>query len=182
MKPGESLKSYSARYWETYNEIDLCGEDLAVRQFKFGLPIGSKIRQSLSKKPPPNMADLMSRIEQHVRVEENGLQPQKQPDNNISAQKKSVQPEASRVQRKHKAIIRGHKHHVQRTNLQNPSTNQRQAVFCMTDQDCWRPSFQEVKTILCIPQREGSLNRELQELQGILGGTGSKWTPPSIYR
>ena len=63
MKSGESLKSYSARYWETYNEIDMCGEDLAVRQFKFGLPIGSKIRQSLTKKPPPNMANLMSRIE-----------------------------------------------------------------------------------------------------------------------
>ena len=44
MKPGESLKSYSTRYWETYNEIDLCGEDLVVRQFKFGLPIGCKIR------------------------------------------------------------------------------------------------------------------------------------------
>ena len=102
MKSGENLKSYSVRYWETYNEIDLCGEDLAVRQFKFGLPIGSKIRQSLTKKSPPNMANLMSKIEQHVRVEENGLQPQKQPDNNISAQKKSVQPKASRVQRKPK--------------------------------------------------------------------------------
>ena len=44
MKSGESLKSYSARYWEIYNEIDMCGEDLAVRQFKFGLPVGSKIR------------------------------------------------------------------------------------------------------------------------------------------
>uniref|UniRef100_A0A2N9IFY5 Uncharacterized protein n=1 Tax=Fagus sylvatica TaxID=28930 RepID=A0A2N9IFY5_FAGSY len=58
------LKSYSARYWETYNEIDLCGEDLAVRQFKFGLPTGCKIRQSLTKKPPLNMTDLMSRKEQ----------------------------------------------------------------------------------------------------------------------
>ena len=77
MKSGESLKSYSARYWEIYNEIDMCGEDLAVRQFKFGLLVGSKMRQSLTKKPPPNMAKLMSRIEQHVRVEEDGLQPQK---------------------------------------------------------------------------------------------------------
>jgi hypothetical protein len=77
MKSGESLKSYSARYWETYNEIDMCGEDLAVRQFKFGLPVGSKIRQSLTKKPPPNMVDLMSWIEQHVCVEEDRLQPQK---------------------------------------------------------------------------------------------------------
>jgi hypothetical protein len=62
--------------------------------------VGCKIRQSLTKKPPLNMADLMSRIKQHVRVEEDRLQPQKQPDNNISAPKKSVQPETSRVQRK----------------------------------------------------------------------------------
>ena len=102
MKSGESLKSYSTRYWETYNEIDLCGKDLDVRQFKFSLPVGSKIRQSLTKKPPPNMADLMSRIEQHVHVEEDGLQPQKQPDNNVSTQKKAVQPKTSRVQRKPK--------------------------------------------------------------------------------
>uniref|UniRef100_A0A2N9HTR1 Retrotransposon gag domain-containing protein n=1 Tax=Fagus sylvatica TaxID=28930 RepID=A0A2N9HTR1_FAGSY len=75
IRSGESLKSYSARYWETYNEIDLCGEDVAISQFRFGLPVGSKLRQSLAKKPPPNMSNLMSRIEQHVRVEEDGLQP-----------------------------------------------------------------------------------------------------------
>ena len=28
MKPGATLKSYSGRYWKTYNEIDRCGEDL----------------------------------------------------------------------------------------------------------------------------------------------------------
>ena len=75
MKPDESLKSYSTRYWETYNEIDSYGEDIAVRQFKFGLPVGCKIWQSQTKKPAPNMTDLMSRIEQHIRVEEDGLQP-----------------------------------------------------------------------------------------------------------
>uniref|UniRef100_A0A2N9I869 Integrase catalytic domain-containing protein n=1 Tax=Fagus sylvatica TaxID=28930 RepID=A0A2N9I869_FAGSY len=144
MKPGESLKSYSARYWETYNEIDLCGEDLAVRQFKFGLPIGCKIRQSLTKKPPLNMTDLMSRIEQHVRVEEDGLQPQKKPDNNISAPKNSVQLETSR------AKMAGD------------------------------PAFRESKPYLCLPQGKGSLDRELQELHGILGGVGSKQTPPPI--
>jgi hypothetical protein len=42
MKPSESLKSYSARYWETYNEIDLCREDLAVRQFKFNLQLDAR--------------------------------------------------------------------------------------------------------------------------------------------
>ena len=100
MKLGESLKSYSTRYWETYNKIDLCGKDLVVRQFKFGLPIGCKIRQSLTKKPPLNIMDLMSRIEQHVHVEEDRLQPQNQPDNNVSAPKKPVQTDTSRVQRK----------------------------------------------------------------------------------
>uniref|UniRef100_A0A2N9G9N1 Retrotransposon gag domain-containing protein n=1 Tax=Fagus sylvatica TaxID=28930 RepID=A0A2N9G9N1_FAGSY len=48
-------------------EIDFCGEDLAVWQFKFGLPTGCKIRQSLTKKPPLNMTDLMSKIEQAQR-------------------------------------------------------------------------------------------------------------------
>jgi hypothetical protein len=48
------------------------------------------------------MSNLMSRIEQHVRVEEDGLQPQKQLDNNLPAQKKSDQPETSRVQRRPK--------------------------------------------------------------------------------
>ena len=102
MRPGESLKSYLASYWETYNEIDLCGKDLAVRQFKFGLSTGCTIRQSLTKKPPLNMTDLMSRIEQHIRVEEDGLQSLKQPDNNISAPKKPSQANTSRVQRKSK--------------------------------------------------------------------------------
>ena len=102
MRSGENLKSYSARYWETYNEIDRCEEDIAITQFRFGLPLGSKLRQSLTKKPPPNMSNLMSRIEQHVRVEEDGLQPQKQLDNNLPAQKKSDQPETSRVQRRPK--------------------------------------------------------------------------------
>lgn len=40
MKSGETLKSYSPRYWEMYNEIDRYGEDLAIRQFSFGLPPG----------------------------------------------------------------------------------------------------------------------------------------------
>ena len=31
MKPSGTLKSYSRRYWDTYNEIDRCGEDLVIR-------------------------------------------------------------------------------------------------------------------------------------------------------
>jgi hypothetical protein len=77
MKSGETLKSYSSKYWETYKEIDRYGEDLAIRQFRFGLPQGCRKRQYLTKNPLLSMADLMSRIEQHIRVEEDGVQPQR---------------------------------------------------------------------------------------------------------
>ena len=36
-------------------------------------------------------------IEQHVCVEEDRLQPQKQPDNDVSTQKKSIQPKTNKV-------------------------------------------------------------------------------------
>ncbi len=48
----ESIKDYSARFWETYNDIDGCGEDMAVRTFKLGLPPSTGLRQSLTKRPP----------------------------------------------------------------------------------------------------------------------------------
>uniref|UniRef100_A0A2N9ENV4 RNase H type-1 domain-containing protein n=1 Tax=Fagus sylvatica TaxID=28930 RepID=A0A2N9ENV4_FAGSY len=73
-------------------------------EVRFGLPVGSKLRQSLAKKPPPDMSNLMSRIEQHVRVEEDGLQPQKQTGDNVVVQKKSAQPETSRAPRNPKQM------------------------------------------------------------------------------
>uniref|UniRef100_A0A2N9FBJ4 Uncharacterized protein n=1 Tax=Fagus sylvatica TaxID=28930 RepID=A0A2N9FBJ4_FAGSY len=48
-------------------------DSLMALAMRFGLPVGSKLRQSLAKKPPPDMSNLMSRIEQHVRVEEDGI-------------------------------------------------------------------------------------------------------------
>ena len=48
----ESIKDYSTRFWETYNNIDGCGEDMAVRTFKLGLPPSTGLRQSLTKRPP----------------------------------------------------------------------------------------------------------------------------------
>jgi len=38
MREGKTLKTYSDRYWETYNEIDRDFEDVTVRTFKVGLP------------------------------------------------------------------------------------------------------------------------------------------------
>uniref|UniRef100_A0A2N9FAE8 RNA-directed DNA polymerase n=1 Tax=Fagus sylvatica TaxID=28930 RepID=A0A2N9FAE8_FAGSY len=70
MKDSESLKNYSARYWEVYNEVDGGTEDMAMKTFKEGLHPESELRHSLSKRSARNMRDLMSRIEQYVRVEE----------------------------------------------------------------------------------------------------------------
>uniref|UniRef100_A0A2N9IJ32 Retrotransposon gag domain-containing protein n=1 Tax=Fagus sylvatica TaxID=28930 RepID=A0A2N9IJ32_FAGSY len=67
MKDSESLKNYSARYWEVYNEVDGGTEDMAMKTFKEGLHPESELRHSLSKRSARNMRDLMSRIEQYVR-------------------------------------------------------------------------------------------------------------------
>ena len=37
MKDSESLKSYSSSYWEVYNEVDGCTEEIAIKTFKLGL-------------------------------------------------------------------------------------------------------------------------------------------------
>uniref|UniRef100_A0A2N9IK88 RNase H type-1 domain-containing protein n=1 Tax=Fagus sylvatica TaxID=28930 RepID=A0A2N9IK88_FAGSY len=70
MKAGETLKAYSTQYWEVYNDIDACDEDIVVKTFRFGLHQDCKLRKSFTKRPPVNMADLMTRLEQHIRVED----------------------------------------------------------------------------------------------------------------
>ncbi len=70
MKAGEALKAYSTQYWEVYNDIDACDEDIVVKTFRFGLHQDCKLRKSFTKRPPVNMADLMTRLEQHIRVED----------------------------------------------------------------------------------------------------------------
>jgi hypothetical protein len=68
MKDSESLKSYSSRYWEVYNEMDGCMEEIAVKTFKLGLDSDSEL--SLTRRPAKNMRDFMSQIEQFVWVED----------------------------------------------------------------------------------------------------------------
>ena len=55
MREGETLKTYSDRYWETYNEVDGDFEDVAVRTFKVGLPIEHELMKSLTMKFALNM-------------------------------------------------------------------------------------------------------------------------------
>ena len=65
-------KDYSTRFWETYNDIDGCGEEMAVRIFKLGLPPGTGLRQSLTKHPALTLGKLMHKIDQFIQVEEDG--------------------------------------------------------------------------------------------------------------
>uniref|UniRef100_A0A2N9GNE9 Uncharacterized protein n=1 Tax=Fagus sylvatica TaxID=28930 RepID=A0A2N9GNE9_FAGSY len=75
LEANETLKDYSTRFWETYNDIESCGEEVAITTFKMGLPADSGLRQSLVKHPPANLGKLMYKIDQFVRIEEDGRKP-----------------------------------------------------------------------------------------------------------
>ena len=70
MREGETLKTYSDRYWEMFNEID----DVAIRTFKVGLPTNHGCRKSLTGKPAISVRKLMERINKYKRVEEDQQQ------------------------------------------------------------------------------------------------------------
>ena len=72
LQDNETIKDYSTRFWETYNDIDGCGEEVAVRTFKLGLSPSTGLRQSLTKRPALTLGKLMYRIDQFIRVEEDG--------------------------------------------------------------------------------------------------------------
>ena len=71
MREGETLKNYFDRYQELYNEIDGDFKDVAVRTFQVGLPTHSNLWKSLTIKPYQSTHQLMDRIEEHERVEDN---------------------------------------------------------------------------------------------------------------
>ena len=51
MYDGETLKAYSDRYWEMYNEMDGNFNDVAINTFKNNLPAEHGLRKSLTDKP-----------------------------------------------------------------------------------------------------------------------------------
>ena len=50
MLEGETLKTYSDKYWEMYNEIDGDFDDVVISTFKVGLPTEHGLRKSLTEK------------------------------------------------------------------------------------------------------------------------------------
>jgi hypothetical protein len=93
MKAGETLKSYSTRYWEVYNDIDACDEDIVVKTFRFGLHEDSKLRKSFTKRPPLSMAELMTHLEEHIRVEDDPKSRAKTAEVAPLVDRKAAQPE-----------------------------------------------------------------------------------------
>ena len=51
LENNETIKEYSTRFWETYNDINGCDEKVAIRTFKLGLPPDTGLCQSLTKCP-----------------------------------------------------------------------------------------------------------------------------------
>ena len=70
MHYGETLKAYSDRYWETYNEMEDNFNDIAIITFKNSLPVDHGLRKSLTGKPATSMRQLMDRIDKYKRVKE----------------------------------------------------------------------------------------------------------------
>ncbi|XP_050249093.1 uncharacterized protein LOC126696383 [Quercus robur] len=74
MRERETLKAYSDRYWEMYNEMDGNYDNVAISTFKSGLPTEHCLRKSLTGKPITSVHQLMDRIDKYKRVEEDQLQ------------------------------------------------------------------------------------------------------------
>ena len=74
MQEGESLKTYSERYWQMFNEIDGDIDELAISSFKLGLPADHGLRKSLTGKPVTSVRQLMDKIDKYKRVEEDQQQ------------------------------------------------------------------------------------------------------------
>ena len=74
MCDGETLKAYSGRYWEMYNEMDGNFDDVAINTFKSSLPVEHGLRKSLIGKPATSMRQLMDWINKYEWVEEDQMQ------------------------------------------------------------------------------------------------------------
>ena len=74
MREGESVKAYSERYWEMFNEINDDFDEVAIKTFKVGLPTEHGLRKSLTGKPVTSLCQLMDRVDKYKRIEDDQMQ------------------------------------------------------------------------------------------------------------
>ena len=70
MREGESVKAYSERYWELFNEIDGNFDEVAIKTFKVGFSSEHDLRKSLTGKPVTSLCQLMDRVDKYKRIED----------------------------------------------------------------------------------------------------------------
>ena len=70
MQERETLKTYSDRYWEMFNEIDGNFDDVAIRTFKVDLLVEHDLRNFFTRKPAKSVHQLMDHFDEYKRVEE----------------------------------------------------------------------------------------------------------------
>ena len=68
MREGESIKVYSERYWEIFNEIDGDFDEVAIKTFKVGIPSEHGLRKFLTGKPVTSLRQLMDRVNKYKRI------------------------------------------------------------------------------------------------------------------
>ena len=74
MRLSKTLRSYANRYWELYNEIGGGNKKIVASTFRMGLVKDFELRESLTKRPFKDMRQLMRRIEDYKRLEDDWLQ------------------------------------------------------------------------------------------------------------
>ena len=74
MRSGKTLRSYTNRYLELYNEIGGGNKQVAASIFRMGLLEESALRDFLTMQLLEDMHQLMRRINEHKRLEDDRLQ------------------------------------------------------------------------------------------------------------
>ena len=70
IREGESVKAYSDRYQEMFNEIDDDFDDVGIKTFKVGLPSEHGLRKSLIGKPVTSLRQFMDQVDKYKRIKD----------------------------------------------------------------------------------------------------------------
>ena len=71
---GESVKAYSERYWEMFNEIDGDFDEVAIKTFKVGFPSEHSLRKSLTSKHVTSLRQLMDWVNKYKKIKDDQQQ------------------------------------------------------------------------------------------------------------
>nr|XP_023905167.1 uncharacterized protein LOC112016935 [Quercus suber] len=74
MQEGKTLKMYSDRYYNMFNEMDGDFNEVAISTFKLCLPTDHGLRKSLTNKSVTSVRQLMDKIDKYKWVEEDQQQ------------------------------------------------------------------------------------------------------------